>query len=116
MLLVTALDELAWLLNLRGSDVAHNPVFIGYALVTPDSATLYVEAAKVRHQIPHPLSLLATCMLASHAGTVRLAMQAHNPVSVVTQWQGSSSSSLWETGKALPHADSAGGLRVLRAM
>ena len=49
VLLVTALDELAWLLNLRGSDVAHNPVFVGYALVTQDKATLYVDSAKASH-------------------------------------------------------------------
>lgn len=46
-LLVTALDEVAWLLNLRGGDVSHNPVFISYAIVTANSAALYVDAAKV---------------------------------------------------------------------
>lgn len=46
-LLVTALDEVAWLLNLRGGDVAHNPVFIAYAILTADNAALYVDSAKV---------------------------------------------------------------------
>ncbi|KAL6771533.1 hypothetical protein ACKKBG_A26750 [Auxenochlorella protothecoides x Auxenochlorella symbiontica] len=46
-LLVTALDEVAWLLNLRGGDVAHNPVFISYCLVTADAATLFVDGAKL---------------------------------------------------------------------
>ncbi len=46
-LIVTALDEVAWLLNLRGGDVAYNPIFISYAIVTPDTATLYVDSAKV---------------------------------------------------------------------
>ncbi|KFM25031.1 Xaa-Pro aminopeptidase 1 [Auxenochlorella protothecoides] len=46
-LLVTALDEVAWLLNLRGGDVAHNPVFISYCLVTADAATLFVDRAKL---------------------------------------------------------------------
>jgi Xaa-Pro aminopeptidase len=44
---VSALDEIAWLFNLRGSDVDFNPVFLSYALVTLDSATLYVDLAKV---------------------------------------------------------------------
>jgi len=36
-LVVTALDEIAWLLNLRGSDISYNPVFFGYVIVTNDS-------------------------------------------------------------------------------
>lgn len=46
-LIVTALDEVAWLLNLRGGDVAYNPIFISYVIVTPDTAALYVDSAKV---------------------------------------------------------------------
>jgi len=46
-LLVTALDEVAWLLNLRGGDVPYNPVFVSYALLTHDAATLYIDAGKV---------------------------------------------------------------------
>lgn len=37
------LDEVAWLFNLRGSDVPYNPVFFGYALVLMDRTLLYVE-------------------------------------------------------------------------
>ena len=36
-LVVTALDEIAWLLNLRGSDISYNPVFFAYIIVTTDS-------------------------------------------------------------------------------
>eukprot|EP00897_Mesotaenium_endlicherianum_P009270 jgi/Mesen1/8371/ME000468S07807 len=46
-LVVSALDEVAWLLNLRGADVAFNPVVRAYALVTLDDAILFVEPAKV---------------------------------------------------------------------
>jgi len=45
--LVTALDEIAWLVNLRGSDISYNPVFVSYFLLTDDSATLYVDGTKV---------------------------------------------------------------------
>jgi Xaa-Pro aminopeptidase len=45
---VTMLDEIAWLFNLRGSDIDYNPVFFAYALVTRDSATLYVNEAKLQ--------------------------------------------------------------------
>lgn len=36
-LVVSALDEVAWLLNLRGKDIDFNPVFFSYVIVTPDS-------------------------------------------------------------------------------
>lgn len=42
-IVLTALDEIAWLFNLRGSDIAYNPVFFAYAVVTLDSATLFVQ-------------------------------------------------------------------------
>lgn len=44
---VTALDAVAWLFNLRGADVECNPVFLAYALVTLDGATLYVDASRM---------------------------------------------------------------------
>eukprot|EP01119_Soliformovum_irregulare_P014850 TRINITY_DN4099_c0_g1_i4.p1 TRINITY_DN4099_c0_g1~~TRINITY_DN4099_c0_g1_i4.p1 ORF type:complete len:472 (-),score=189.74 TRINITY_DN4099_c0_g1_i4:49-1464(-) len=46
-LIVSATDEIAWLFNLRGSDVEFNPVFIAYASVTKDATTLYVDPEKV---------------------------------------------------------------------
>ncbi len=44
---VSALDEVAWVLNLRGSDVAYNPVFLSHLLVDAEGATLFVEASKL---------------------------------------------------------------------
>lgn len=44
---LSMLDEIAWLFNLRGSDITYNPVFFSYAIVTQDSATLYVDASKL---------------------------------------------------------------------
>ena len=46
-MLVCALDDIAWLTNLRGTDVHCTPVFVAYLLVSPDSATLYIDGAKV---------------------------------------------------------------------
>lgn len=45
--LVTALDEVAWLFNLRGSDIQFNPLFFAYALVLPDQVTLYLHQEKL---------------------------------------------------------------------
>jgi Xaa-Pro aminopeptidase len=44
---VSTLDDIAWLLNLRGSDVNYNPVFLAHLLLTPDQATLFVLQDKV---------------------------------------------------------------------
>jgi len=44
---VSLLDEIAWLFNLRGSDIPYNPVFFSYAIVTLDSATLYIDSSKL---------------------------------------------------------------------
>lgn len=46
-LLVSALDDIAWVLNLRGSDVLCNPVFVAYLLITQGGATLFVDPEKV---------------------------------------------------------------------
>ena len=46
-LLVTALDEIAWVLNLRGSDVHCNPVFVSYLLNSPENITLYINNVKL---------------------------------------------------------------------
>jgi Xaa-Pro aminopeptidase len=45
------LDEVAWTLNLRGSDIDYNPVFVSYLLITADSATLYINPAKVNAEV-----------------------------------------------------------------
>lgn len=46
-IIISQLDEIAWLLNLRSSDVHCNPVFVGYVFLTLDSTTLFVDSAKV---------------------------------------------------------------------
>lgn len=45
-LIVSMLDEVAWLYNLRGNDIPYNPVFFSYAIITPATATLYVDSNK----------------------------------------------------------------------
>ncbi|KAI1760148.1 aminopeptidase-like protein [Hypoxylon sp. FL1150] len=44
---VSMLDEIAWLFNLRGNDIPYNPVFLSYAIVTADEATLYINSSKL---------------------------------------------------------------------
>ncbi|XP_017006986.2 xaa-Pro aminopeptidase ApepP [Drosophila takahashii] len=46
-LVVSALDEIAWFLNLRGSDIDFNPVFFSYLIVTHDELLLFVDSGKL---------------------------------------------------------------------
>ncbi len=50
-MLVTALDDIAWTLNLRGSDVHCNPVFVSYLLIASDKATLYINKVKLTVEV-----------------------------------------------------------------
>lgn len=50
-LVVSPLDEVAWLFNVRGGDLAFNPVALGYGLVGKDTAALYVDAGKVTAEV-----------------------------------------------------------------
>lgn len=45
--LLSALDDIAWLFNLRGNDIPYNPVFLSHALVGMETATLFVDAGKL---------------------------------------------------------------------
>ena len=45
--LISTLDDIAWLLNLRGADVSHNPVFLAHALLDAEHATLFVAEGKI---------------------------------------------------------------------
>ena len=46
-MLMAALDDIAWTLNLRGADVHCNPVFVSYLLIDSSAATLYINKEKV---------------------------------------------------------------------
>ena len=44
---ISALDDIAWLFNIRGNDVDYNPVVISYALIEENKATLFISPEKV---------------------------------------------------------------------
>lgn len=50
-MVVTALDDIAWTLNLRGSDVHCNPVFVSYLVITQHKAILYIDLEKITPEI-----------------------------------------------------------------
>lgn len=73
--LISSLDDIAWLTNLRGADVPYNPVFLSYLLISPTQAILFTDAHKLdenTHEI-----LQAACIqlanyhdIAQHIGTL----------------------------------------------
>lgn len=50
-MLVSALDDIAWTLNLRGADIECNPVFIAYLLIASRGATLFTECSRVSDEV-----------------------------------------------------------------
>ena len=48
---IATLDDIAWLFNLRGGDVSFNPVFVSFALISQQQATLFVALGKVDAQL-----------------------------------------------------------------
>ena len=50
-IVVTALDEVAWLLNIRGYDVPYNPMVHAYVTVTSSSVNLYVNESKLSPKV-----------------------------------------------------------------
>lgn len=49
--ILTSLDDIAWLFNIRGGDVAYNPVVLSYAVVTLEKAILFVDENKLNEDI-----------------------------------------------------------------
>lgn len=50
-MLISALDDIAWTLNLRGTDVHCVPVFVSYLLVSSQQVSLYVDSAKINDEV-----------------------------------------------------------------
>ncbi len=50
-IILSALDEIAWTLNLRGNDIHCNPVFISYLLISKEGHTLYILEEKITDEI-----------------------------------------------------------------
>jgi len=55
---ISALDEIAWLLNIRGNDVSYNPVVTGFLFLAQEGSTLFVEESKIGDDVKKHLSKL----------------------------------------------------------
>ena len=68
-----ALDETAWLLNLRGGDIACNPVFLSFLLVKEESCVLFVQRAALTESAEHALRTFGrTAGAESGAGSLEI--------------------------------------------
>nr|WP_202927749.1 aminopeptidase P family protein [Undibacterium crateris] len=52
---VSTVDDLAWILNLRGADVSYNPVFVAHALISQDQVQLFIAPGKVPSDLAEQL-------------------------------------------------------------
>ncbi|CAN8071692.1 unnamed protein product [Agarophyton chilense] len=50
-MILSMLDEVCWLYNIRGSDIPHNPVVLAYALISKEKAKIYVNPLKVSQDV-----------------------------------------------------------------
>lgn len=73
ILLLTALDEIAWLLNLRGNDILYTPVFLAYMLICKDQAQLFVHEEILSDKIRE--SLLGSGIIPRPYDAVEQALQ-----------------------------------------
>lgn len=71
--LVSSLDDVAWLLNLRGSDVPYNPVFVAHLLLGADSATLFIDASQIDAALAQRLAADGVQLAAYAESAARLA-------------------------------------------
>ncbi len=53
--LISSLDDIAYLFNLRGSDILHTPVFLSYALISKKDAVLFIDERKVPQEVKESL-------------------------------------------------------------
>ena len=62
-LVISQLDEIAWLLNMRGSDVHCNPVFVSYVLLTRNDVTLFIDSEKLDDSVKNYLNRIGVKVL-----------------------------------------------------
>ena len=90
MLVVSALDDVAWLYNLRGSDISFNPVFFSYAAVTESEAVLFLRSSQltdnVREALGHGDDLEAERVSLREYGDIKAFISAEVSASKYKIW------------------------------
>ncbi len=55
--IITSLDDIAWLFNLRGNDISYNPVVLSYAVITKEQAYLFLDQSKLDASIQNQFAI-----------------------------------------------------------
>lgn len=66
---ISSLDDIAWTLNLRASDVPYNPVFVSYLFISQDEAILFADRSRFEPELASRLSSAVTIMAYEEAWT-----------------------------------------------
>lgn len=74
ILVVTALDEVAWVLNLRGSDIPYNPVFFSFVIIEKDVLRIFIDASRYTKEVAE--------FLASEAPKENIKVEPYDNVNV----------------------------------
>lgn len=80
-ILVSALDDIAWTLNLRGTDVHCNPVFVSYLLIDTKHATLFVDHTKLTPEVEAYLASEGVAV--AEYADVRKALESYNEYNIL---------------------------------
>ena len=76
--LVSSLDDIAWITNLRGDDVPFNPVFLSHLFISQDKAVLFTDAGRLKAESAEALKAagLKSCLMRKRR-TIWQALTAH---------------------------------------
>lgn len=53
--ILTSLDDIAWLYNIRGNDISYNPVVLSYSIIKEDKAFIYIDGKKISNEVKREL-------------------------------------------------------------
>jgi len=89
--LISALDEIAWLFNIRGYDIAFNPVTIAYAVVSMENVTLFIHQGKISADLHRDLNIDGIIIqsyddVASHLQNIPEGEKVIYPPRATNQW------------------------------
>ena len=79
--LITSLDDIAWLFNIRGRDLPYSPVVISYALITSEEATLFVRLDKMGQELAEVLQSEGVRLL--DYTKIKSTLKAFSPDSII---------------------------------
>ena len=77
--LISSLDDIAWILNLRGSDITDTPVFLAHLLIGPDCVKLFTPLARFRDTKPEGYEVLPYDAVASELSSLKDVTVRLNP-------------------------------------